>query len=445
MANTIKVNKYLSRVFTTPGSKKGGNPLTIFLFHESIHSIKRKIPVLVKSIQGNDLNEKPANSFQDVESFHSSLARSCDWESVIVYLDNEEGSDTNMESKKTLPEMMFYMPLGTEVSFCAHAAVGACMAIFMERQNDVFNWSHDKNGAIVKNSDVSISKSHSSVFPFDMQFTTSKGDHQHSANILNSNLVELKMTSSLKENDVMLLKKQSMNKSTENFDPYKITKELLNEIGLHPEDVAKSNLITNSHKKSNGFGQMIPRYLNSSIARTKTLIPISSLDRLHAATNPRNKDNFRSLCESIDSTGIYLYSRLEKNEHDLNANQNSSNLYECRQFPSASGYPEDPATGIAAAALAASLHSRKIADIIFDNNDTRNHNDQLQFDDEAGKYTFYQGTAMQKKSLIQIRFEQLRNDGGVNHPNSAMISKEKKIDLFCSGFVDIDCKSVLEI
>ena len=46
----------------------------------------------------------------------------------------------------------------------------------------------------------------------------------------------------------------------------------------------------------------------------------------------------------LTSTGIYL------NPRSRNVGE-----FQCRQFPRASGYPEDPATGIAANALAASL------------------------------------------------------------------------------------------
>jgi predicted PhzF superfamily epimerase YddE/YHI9 len=63
-----------------------------------------------------------------------------------------------------------------------------------------------------------------------------------------------------------------------------------------------------------------------------------------------------------------------------------------RQFPRASGYPEDPATGIAAAALAMSLHSRHPR--------------------IGRRFKFYQGSAMGKPSLIvvdKISFEESTN------------------------------------
>ena len=52
--------------------------------------------------------------------------------------------------------------------------------------------------------------------------------------------------------------------------------------------------------------------------------------------------------------------------------------YECRQFPRSSGYPEDPATGIAASALAATLR--------FGPDDNKKST--------IVNYDIYQGTAM---------------------------------------------------
>ena len=59
-----------------------------------------------------------------------------------------------------------------------------------------------------------------------------------------------------------------------------------------------------------------PTFINTSIARPKTIIPISSLERLHAATPPKNPDKFREMCDSIDSTGEEIISFLSlKSRH----------------------------------------------------------------------------------------------------------------------------------
>ena len=65
--------------------------------------------------------------------------------------------------------------------------------------------------------------------------------------------------------------------------------------------------------------------------------------------------------------------------------------WECRQFPRASGYPEDPATGIAAGALACHLY---------------HHHDM-----DLPAYKFYQGTAMRKSSLIVVDKLELEREG----------------------------------
>lgn len=82
---------------------------------------------------------------------------------------------------------------------------------------------------------------------------------------------------------------------------------------------------------------------NASTSRVKTLIPLKSVAVLDGL-----KPDYRrieQLCERIGSTGLYPYAL-----KDLAARQ-----FDARQFPKSSGYPEDAATGIAAAALAFGL------------------------------------------------------------------------------------------
>ncbi|HJR32457.1 MAG TPA: PhzF family phenazine biosynthesis isomerase [Pseudomonas sp.] len=82
---------------------------------------------------------------------------------------------------------------------------------------------------------------------------------------------------------------------------------------------------------------------NAATSRVKTLIPLKSVAVLDGL-----KPDFRrveQLCERIGSTGLYPYAPL-----DLATRQ-----FDARQFPKSSGYPEDAATGIAAAALAFGL------------------------------------------------------------------------------------------
>lgn len=82
---------------------------------------------------------------------------------------------------------------------------------------------------------------------------------------------------------------------------------------------------------------------NASTARVKTLIPLADsaiLDGLRP-----DFARMQQVCDRIGSTGLYPYAPSDP------ANQ----VFDARQFPRSSGYPEDAATGIAAAALAFGL------------------------------------------------------------------------------------------
>lgn len=89
-------------------------------------------------------------------------------------------------------------------------------------------------------------------------------------------------------------------------------------------------------------GDSIPAMTNASTSRVKTLVPMPDVASLQAL-----RPDFaamEALCVSIDSTGLYPYA-LDK------ATAAGQPVVVARQFPRASGYPEDAATGIAAAAL----------------------------------------------------------------------------------------------
>lgn len=79
---------------------------------------------------------------------------------------------------------------------------------------------------------------------------------------------------------------------------------LLSEMGLEMTDIPSTS----------ESGICWPAYINSSVARPKTLIPIATLERLHAATPPQNTTTFCQMCDSIDSTGVYLYSTFTESE-----------------------------------------------------------------------------------------------------------------------------------
>nr|WP_314072473.1 PhzF family phenazine biosynthesis isomerase [uncultured Roseococcus sp.] len=79
------------------------------------------------------------------------------------------------------------------------------------------------------------------------------------------------------------------------------------------------------------------RVLNAATSRVKTLVPVADLARLHALVP--DPVRIRAVCDAIGSTGLYPWA------------QGADGVVHARQFPRASGYPEDAATGIAAAAL----------------------------------------------------------------------------------------------
>jgi PhzF family phenazine biosynthesis protein len=82
---------------------------------------------------------------------------------------------------------------------------------------------------------------------------------------------------------------------------------------------------------------------NARTSRTKTLIPVTSVAVLDALRPDFTR--VERLCDRIGSTGLYPYAPSDP----------GAQVFDARQFPRSSGYPEDAATGIAAAALAFGL------------------------------------------------------------------------------------------
>ncbi|EXJ69859.1 uncharacterized protein A1O5_06931 [Cladophialophora psammophila CBS 110553] len=106
--------------------------------------------------------------------------------------------------------------------------------------------------------------------------------------------------------------------------------------------------------------QTTPRAIqNACTSRVKTAIAL----RNAAVVNVLKPDfsRVRGLCERLGSTGLYPYAIVQgENSAAAAAGGDGAGQYpalevEARQFPKASGYPEDAATGIAAAALAYAL------------------------------------------------------------------------------------------
>jgi PhzF family phenazine biosynthesis protein len=81
---------------------------------------------------------------------------------------------------------------------------------------------------------------------------------------------------------------------------------------------------------------------SASTARAKLMVPLRDEAALDALAP--DLEALWSLCEALDVTGVYAFTTAAA---DADA--------AARQFPLRAGYPEDPATGVAACALAAHL------------------------------------------------------------------------------------------
>lgn len=121
---------------------------------------------------------------------------------------------------------------------------------------------------------------------------------------------------------------------------------------------------------------------NARTSRIKTLIPLKSVAILDGLRPDFSK--IEQLCNRINSTGLYPYAVFDQ----------EAQIVDARQFPSSSGYPEDAATGIAAAALSFGLLSNRMVEA------------------SERQITIRQGRAMQRPSEIKIRFS--FNDGHLN-------------------------------
>jgi PhzF family phenazine biosynthesis protein len=131
--------------------------------------------------------------------------------------------------------------------------------------------------------------------------------------------------------------------------------------------------------------------LNSKTSRVKTLVPIRSLEVLRKLVPHFEK--VESLCTRLGSTGLYPYVITDEDARE----------FEARQFPQSSGYREDPATGIAAAALAFGLlHANVVAR-------------------SGGPIYVTQGVSMGRPSRITVAINSLKDRGGCWVSGSAEI------------------------
>ena len=129
---------------------------------------------------------------------------------------------------------------------------------------------------------------------------------------------------------------------------------------------------------------------NACTSRVKTLIPLASPGELDAL-RPRF-EKVEALCERIGSTGLYPYASFDA----------SRQIFDARQFPRASGYPEDAATGIAASALSFGLLANGMVEA------------------SPRTITIRQGRAMKRPSQISVRFS-FEDGVASGHPNGCWL------------------------
>jgi predicted PhzF superfamily epimerase YddE/YHI9 len=366
------IEKVTARVFCQ--LEGGGNPVTIF---------KSQSPL------------KP--------STQARLAQGCEWESVCVSSSSTSPSTTspNANTSATLPSMAFYMPTGEQVSFCAHAAMGGALqlaqtpeqplqftaAALMPNDNDDDN--DDDNGDT------------------DSAGTPTTPTTPYTAIVHDHDIVSLEMEADFTETAV----------------PHRPTlhRIIRDCCGLESTDLTTTSTRSSSETATT---TVPPTFCNSSIARPKTLVYVNSVEALHQAKapTPSTADAFRISCDAVESTGLYLYAPAVA--EDVDADDALNNSWECRQFPRASGYPEDPATGIAAAALAASLYRRGT---------------------KLPAYKFYQGTAMGQPSLIMVENLKLTDNLVQEDSDDVKGEKTSRASFRLLGRIEVDQRDQLEV
>ncbi|KIW29135.1 uncharacterized protein PV07_04971 [Cladophialophora immunda] len=131
--------------------------------------------------------------------------------------------------------------------------------------------------------------------------------------------------------------------------------------------------------------QKTPRSVqNACTSRVKTAIALRDADVLNNLQPDFSR--VKDLCERLGSTGLYPYAMVQGGNGNGPSGRNVVQV-EARQFPKASGYPEDAATGIAAAALSYALAANGV----------------LSVGQEA---VVYQGRAMGYPSQINVLLEE---------------------------------------
>ena len=317
-------------------------------------------------------------------SIQQKLATTCDWESVVVV-------------SAPTPTMSFFMPSGEEVSFCAHAAIGGAIAM-----------RGTGKGGSRSSRDFQASMTGE---PFTVD-SAGIGDDEGNNNEKNQD-----ENNGPDDND-------GSSSSSSKSCCLRMREVRFNEAPLSQAAMTTLEKWSDRLDWSSTRSPLNGTPRNASVARPKTLVELASVEALQKAGTPSSDDgSFANACEAMDdSTGVYLYAPRQINRSEDGGQKLSSCYeYECRQFPRSSGYPEDPATGIAAAALAASLQF---------GGGSQEGNRHLTA--AASNYEIYQGTAMGRPSLIEVVNLQKDENSG-------------RLSFGLQGRVEIDATSTIQV
>jgi len=441
MSRKVLVERITARVFCHPncGSQVGGrgggggNPVTVFL---------------------------PERRMK--QSVYQSLATQCSWESVIIEPPTAGGITCDYS------RMSFYMPSGLQVSYCAHAAIGGAFVaavrndyrstgtVFMEREGKDDNTGATETERLPREEDE-IRTSTQRIFSFIPNMLP---DEVHTVNV------------DVIDDAACLSMRNTIFDDKQASDPMLLMKVLDDHLDVSKEILKNKNQSDEDETKSDASASTPPTFRNVSVVRPKTLVFIPKLDDLRNnisippvsspppspsepapsptsgsdIANLRNQ-SFEEACGSIDhSTGLYLYSKLEDCDLEENGDSNDGDTFslsslvsswEARQFPRASGYPEDPATGIAAAALAACL-----AKNYYYSADAKGKVDETikVTSRKTPNFNIYQGMSMDRPSLIQVVDLHFENEEktivSFGLKGTVMIDEKESLELCIAGEED---------
>ena len=373
----LPVSRIAARAFAHPSRPGGGNPVTVFLLGGGEGDGKGE----GDGGEGNDKGEgEGGGTSLPPQSARAALARTCAWESVFASASSSSASSSAGKSghgggrTRGAPPpslLAFHLPTGDEVEFCAHAALGAAAVLAGEGRAQ--RAGMEEAAAAADGAAVVI------------ELVSMADGRRHSATVQPSGEAELRL---------MAASRMGPSHEEGPILDAAITAELREAVGLAPPGGTTGGAAEaddGSASSASGPAASLPADVNSSVARPKTLVPVQDVRTLHLATDPTDPGAFRTLCDRAGTTGLYLYAPVNTSASAAAAVPPTA-TFECRQFPRASGYPEDPATGIAAAALAASLRRRGIGG-------------------SSARYELLQGTAMGRPSRIGVRFGAEEGDG----------------------------------